>query len=345
MPLAPPRFVGDFGSIPVDGLRGQYGPYIADPGLVHAANTALGLEMPLLLTGDPGCGKSDFAWVAARALGHDRPLRCHVRSDTRARDLLYHYDALVRFGDAQHGDPVKKKRAEDPRHYIGLRPLGAALMTSGRRQVVLIDEIDKAPRDLPNDLLIELDEGRFEIPEVGDHDCSKPVFDRAQKTVALQREMERPAGIKKPLVVITSNAERQLPEPFLRRCVFFHIPPQPRSRLEEIACKRFPEQEPRLMESLTRVFAALRKHGQEVQFTKLPTTSEMLDWMGAATRLYNPDDVQDALDAFEDALERGGGRLPSGKQEVTWAELPGVSCLLKLKEDLEEVGLRAASAR
>src|SRR5262245_13541777 len=119
--------------VPGTGLRGQYGPYIADSALVHAANTALGLEMPLLVTGEPGCGKSDFAWVVAKALGHAEPLRFHVRSDTRARDLLYHYDALLRFGDAQHGD---RARAADPRGYIALRSLGAALMSPGLRPVV-----------------------------------------------------------------------------------------------------------------------------------------------------------------------------------------------------------------
>src|SRR4051794_6685567 len=99
-------FVRDAGLdiIPETNLHGQHGPYIADPALVHAANTALGLQMPLLLTGEPGCGKSDFSWVAAKSLGHTEPLRFHVRSDTRARDLLYCYDALVRFADAQHGD-------------------------------------------------------------------------------------------------------------------------------------------------------------------------------------------------------------------------------------------------
>jgi MoxR-like ATPase len=335
MPAELPRFAegAALDLIPAADLCGQYGPYIAPAALVHAANTALGLELPLLLTGEPGCGKSDFSWVAAKALGHDEPLRCHIRSDTRARDLLYHYDALVRFGDAQHGD---RDRARDPRNYIALRPLGAALMTRGRRPVVLIDEIDKAPRDLPNDLLHELDEGRFEIPEIGDFESSQPAFDRTHKEIALVRFMERTAATRKPLVVITSNAERQLPEPFLRRCVFFHIPPPRREWLAEIARARFPDGDPTLLLDLVSIFFALRQHRELV---KPPTTAEMLNWIAALTKLYDPRDARIPIRAFTAAVKEGGGKLPPGS-ELSWAELPGLVCLLKLNEDLEAVGAR-----
>jgi MoxR-like ATPase len=332
MPADLPRFAegAKLDLIPATNLHGQYGPYIAHPALVHAANTALGLEMPLLLTGEPGCGKSDFSWVAAKALGHAEPLRCHIRSDTRARDLLYHYDALVRFGDAQHGD---RDRARDPRHYIALRPLGAALMTRSKCPVVLIDEIDKAPRDLPNDLLHELDEGRFEIPEIGDFDTNQPIFDRIHKEVELVRFMERPASMRKPLVVITSNAERQLPEPFLRRCIFFHIPPPSREWLLDIARARFPDGDPTLLADLVSIFFALRQHRELV---KPPMTAEMLNWITALTRLYDAREARIPIRAFAAAVREGGGKLPPGG--LSWAELPGLVCLLKLNEDLEAAG-------
>ncbi|MEZ4464387.1 MAG: AAA family ATPase [bacterium] len=148
--------------------------YLPDEALIAATNVAIALGLPLLLTGEAGCGKTDFAFAIARFQSgkgrawdpddaDDGLLDCYVRSDSRARDLLYHYDAVRRFGDAHHGQQV---RAADPRYYIELRNLGRALAEAevrGRQRVVLIDEIDKAPRDLPNDLLRELDQGRFEI--------------------------------------------------------------------------------------------------------------------------------------------------------------------------------------
>jgi MoxR-like ATPase len=321
--------------IPETNLIGQHGPYIAEPALVHAANTALGLQMPLLLTGEPGCGKSDFAWVAGRSLGHDEPLRFHVRSDTRARDLLYHYDALVRFADAQHGD---RDRARDPRRYVSLRPLGAALMSHGKRSVVLIDEIDKAPRDLPNDLLHELDEGRFEIPEIGDFEGQDDVLDRTYQNIRLAWRMERPKNQPKPLVIITSNAERQLPEPFLRRCIFYHIPRPSVERLSQIAIARFPDQNPTKITDLTSVFTGLRV---ETEFVKPPTTAEMLNWLHALTRLYTPSEVHLAMQGFVDAVKAGGGRL-SPESGLSWLDLPGIGCLLKMKEDLLAVDERGS---
>lgn len=327
MPL--PKLNAPFDRVPTTGLRGQFGPYLATESLVHAANTALGLGLPLLLTGEPGSGKSDFAWVVAHALGLEAPLRCQVRSGTTAKELLYHFDALVRFADAQHGD---RERSRDPRHYVTLQPLGLALMSKAR-QVVLIDEIDKAPRDLPNDLLWELDEGSFEISEVSDMDESTQIFDDKLPGVPLQRRMQRPAGAERPLLVITSNAERQLPDAFLRRCVFFHIPSPSDPDLVNIARERFPNEPLKLVTSLVEIFAALRR---VERLTKPPSTSELLNWLEAMTRIYDRDEVQMAVDAFASALKRGKGAL-SIKGHQHWSALPGLQCLIKLREDLDSL--------
>ncbi len=341
-------------------LRGEFGEYIADAGLINAANTALALERPLLLTGEPGCGKSDFAWVAARALGGEElgPLCCYIRSDTRARDLLYHYDALRRFGDAQYGQAAlcrdggveltgatarnqsARSAAADPRSYIRLRPLGVALMTAGRREVVLIDEIDKAPRDLPNDLLHVLDAGTFEIAELDGSLDGQPHADHCEHP--LKRKMGRPEGCRKPLVVITSNAERQLPEPFLRRCIFYPIPPPSRLRLLEIARARLgvsgdgnslAERLTVDLKQLVYTFAALRKSTEEQRLIKAPTTAEMIEWLRACVQIYRPEDIRSQLRKIVDSVDFESGRIDH-TSGCSWADLPGISCLIKHSEDL-----------
>lgn len=317
-------------AIPYKELEGQHGPYIAEPALVHAANTALGLEMPLLLTGEPGCGKSDFAWVAAKALNHTEPLRFHVRSDTRAKDLLYHYDALLRFGDAQHGDEEARTKARDPRRYISLRELGMALMSQDpRRQVVLVDEIDKAPRDLPNDLLHELDEGSFQIGEISDLDMKHAGDPLHYEGIELKRRMERSKEKPKPFVVITSNAERQLPEAFLRRCIFYYIPPPTQERLIEIAQARFKEPGDPGMDTLKDMATIFHTFREAHHFSKPPTTAEMLNWIDALARLYDAGEVKPTIARF--------GELARKEADIPWEELPGLSCLLKMAEDIKMV--------
>ena len=308
-----------------EGLTGERGaPYLADPRLIAAANIALELGAPLLLTGEAGCGKTDFAYAAARTLDEvtGEPLLCMVRSETRARDLLYHYDAVARFADAQaHGDEGReaRERARSPGPYLGLEALGTAL-TSAKRRVVLIDEIDKAPRDLPNDLLRELDKWRFRVQELPE----KATWG------ALAWEMGLPGGAPKPFVVITSNVERQLPEPFLRRCVFFHIPFPTQTQLHEIvkraleadAPKDDLRRSPARLERLTEVLIALR---DVPNLVKAPGTAELLQWERALWAVYQDPAVTTRLG-------------PKGTPPV-WRDLPGLECLLKLREDLELVGV------
>lgn len=164
---------------------------------------------------------------------------------------------MRRFGDAQASDNTSKRRAAWPQNYATLEALGQALISPVRR-VVLIDEIDKAPRDLPNDLLRELDQGWFEIPEIPrlQPEEARPIDPEHRH---LQRRMQPLPGAPKPLVIITSNVERQLPDAFLRRGVFFSIPFPDKTRLLEILQTHFPETTPPLRASAVTLFQTLRR--------------------------------------------------------------------------------------
>ena len=347
--LPPPPHPDAYPRLPDTGLRGRDGTYIVDPGLRAAANVALTMEMPLLLTGEPGCGKTDFAFVMANAIddmaeagdgdgdndnNHDNRrglLECHIRSDSRARDLLYHYDALLRFGEANHGSDEDRERSRDARNYIELQALGIALMSS-RHRVVLMDEIDKAPRDLPNDLLRELDRGEFEIPEIrltpGTPGSQKDIDDRSG--VPLGRIMKRPDGAPMPILIITSNVERQLPDPFLRRCVFYHIPFPDTARLREIVHARYPDRDPLYLDKLIDIFERSRKVPKLV---KKAGTAELLAWVGALTRAFEPAMARQDIETFHEALDLKSGVVKSNN--LRWTDLPGANCLFKLREDME----------
>jgi MoxR-like ATPase len=328
----------EYPRIQADAMRGREGkPYRADTGLLAAANAALALEMPLLLTGEAGCGKTDCAYAVASALASDaavRPggealLECYVRSDSRAQDLLYCYDALSRFGDAHHGGSAGAERAQEVRHYIELRGLGLALMAPSLR-VLLIDEIDKAPRDLPNDLLRELDQGQFEIPEIpADADAGqqdRPIDPGDPLT--FRNQMRRPLDARKPMVIITSNVERQLPDPFLRRCVFYHIPFPSPATLRTILADRFPGLP--VLDHALAIFQTLR---QVPNLTKRPTTSELINWVQALALVFHEDAVRRAFAGFPE--DPSTDVAPAG---LPWGRLPALGCLVKLREDLDRLG-------
>jgi len=344
--------------IPINGLLGEdLKPYIPDEGLLAAANAAIALDMPLLLTGEPGCGKTDFAHAIANYLDRRRESkqgirRCHVRSDTRARDLLYQYDALRRFGDAQHGDPNTREDAKDPRHYIELQPLGLALIAP-IRQVVLIDEIDKAPRDLPNDLLRELERGVFEIPEIPASPAVKLVQTKVPEWGAAQRPIERQMAPPKPekdapehrpIIVITSNVERQLPDAFLRRCVFYHIGFPDDKRLTLILRERHKDRTQHAAHSevpnlpgdapyldYVVLFKALR---DQPGLHKKPSTAELLAWVDVLGETYEPEDLRARMKVLAADIDPTAGKLKTHK----WSDVPALSCLIKLREDLVTLG-------
>lgn len=230
--------------------------YIPDDGLIADVNAAIALQRPLLVRGEPGTGKTMLAHAVAEGLG--RPLlNWHVKSSTVAQEGLYHYDVVQRLNDARFAD-IDGIDVSDIRRYIRMGVLGQAFRAD-KPVVLLIDEIDKADVEFPNDLLRELDEMAFHIPEL-------------DETVR--------AKIR-PVTIITSNAEKELPDAFLRRCVFHYIRfPEP-ERVRRIVAAHLPDLEDDLVGAAIERFYGLRRiEGMR----KKPSTSELLDWLMVLSR-------------------------------------------------------------
>ncbi len=222
--------------------------YVATEDLKIAVNAAIVLERPLLVKGEPGTGKTVLAEEIARAVGAPL-LTWHVKSTTKAQQGLYEYDAVSRLRDSQLGDP----RVSDIGNYIRRGKLWESFV-SETRPVLLIDEIDKADIEFPNDLLLELDRMEFFVYETGE-------------TVRAQN---------RPIVVITSNNEKELPDAFLRRCFFHYIKFPDDATMAQIVEVHFPGIKKRLVEEALRVFFETR---DVPGLKKKPSTSELLDWL------------------------------------------------------------------
>ncbi len=247
-------------------------PYLPSPELINAVNLAIFLEKrPLLLKGEPGCGKTCLAQAVAQELG--LPYESwYIKSTTKARDGLYTYDAVKRLHDAQlvRIGETSNSKVENLNNYIKLGPLGRAFKNE-QRTVVLIDEIDKADIDFPNDLLRELDEQQFSIDETG--------------------EIVKAAA--PPILFITSNDEKDLPDAFLRRCLFHYIQ-FPYTQLTHIVNSHFPESSPDLVKAATKRFTELRQKMEKGKSAKKVSTSELLDWF-AVLRQFPQDEVLEQL--------------------------------------------------
>jgi MoxR-like ATPase len=230
--------------------------YVATDDLKVAVNAAITLERPLLVKGEPGTGKTMLAIEVAKALG--APLiEWHIKSTVKAQQGLYEYDAVMRLRDSQLGDP----RASDIAHYIKRGKLWEAF-ESEQRPVLLIDEIDKADIEFPNDLLQELDRMEFYVYELN-------------KTIK--------AAVR-PIVIITSNNEKELPDAFLRRCFFHYIRFPDEETMRAIVEAHFPGVKARLVAEAMKIFYDIRK---APGLKKKPSTSELLDWL----KLLLTDDI------------------------------------------------------
>ena len=226
--------------------------YVASEELMRAVNIAIALEKPLLIKGEPGTGKTMLAQAVADALNKELII-WNIKSTTKAQDGLYVYDVVQRLYDSQFGN----EGVDDIKKYVKLGKVGDAFV-SDKQVVLLIDEIDKADLEFPNDLLWELDQMEFYIPETGESVKAK----------------------KRPIVIITSNAEKELPDAFLRRCVFHYIAFPDQTLMKEIINVHFPDLESNIINEAITAFFYIRGLS-EIQ--KKPSTSEIIDWIKALT--------------------------------------------------------------
>ncbi len=230
--------------------------YVATDDLRIAVNAAITLERPLLIKGEPGTGKTVLAFEVAQAIGVPI-IQWHIKSTTKAQQGLYEYDAVSRLRDSQLGD----ERVKDIKNYISRGKLWEAF-TNDKRPVLLIDEIDKADIEFPNDLLLELDRMEFFVYETGETVKAK----------------------QRPIVMITSNNEKELPDAFLRRCFFHYIKFPDRDTMTKIIDVHYPKMMDKLVGEALNIFYQIR---EVPGLKKKPSTSELLDWL----KLLMADDI------------------------------------------------------
>lgn len=269
-------------------------PYIPEPGLIQAVNLAIYLKRPLLLEGEPGGGKTTLA----RAVADELQLHYEefsVKSTSQGKDLKYQYDTIGRLRDAQlianlDKEEAKKLIEQDQQKYLTLECLGKAFILSQKKQqrtVVLIDEIDKADLDFPNDLLQELDQKRFYIKETQETIIANPNFP--------------------PIIIITSNGTKKLPNPFLRRCLYYYVKFPNNDQLKQIINSRYENNTdklfPKLIEKAVNRFRNLyddmKEHQDERESNKLVSTSELLDWIEVMKIQENKQKLIEQLDNDE----------------------------------------------
>jgi MoxR-like ATPase len=261
--------------------------YHLDEGQSQVADTinlAMALNRPILVEGEPGCGKTQLAYSIAKEMADDfdeKPVKIMVKSTSRAQDLLYRVDSLRRLQDIQGSQRSDKAQYIYP--YIKLGLLGQAIHNRKKRAVVLIDEIDKADIDFPNDLLEVLDQFTFQIDDLPIEEEAKSLQDNQ-----FGREIKAKKGLE-PLIVITSNREKRLPEPFLRRCLYIRLRfPETAEALRVVLKKNLQHVldnaqaehiNSTIAETATQAFLTVRQKARESNVQKLPSTGELIDWV------------------------------------------------------------------